>query len=128
MSKNINQILSWDKPKKAESVEEWKKRSADGAPPGVYHPNMSQEDNLKWKAKKIGGEDPRVEIRKSFYHSNGKQYPNNRCYASQCLIVVRKKTTDEPQVLISTNGKMGMTLGDALDLNEAIKEALEELL
>ena len=121
-------ILSWDKPKKKMPVEEWKKISADGAPPGVYTPNMSQDDNLKWKAKKIGGEDPRVEIRKSFYHSNKKQYPNNRCYGSQCLIVVRKKTGDEPQVLISTNGKMAMTFPETLDLNEAIKEAMEALL
>ena len=29
------QILSWETPKKKMPVEDWKKISADGAPPGV---------------------------------------------------------------------------------------------
>jgi hypothetical protein len=122
------QVLSWETPKKKMPVEDWKKISADGAPPGVYTPNMSKKDMLKWKAKYIGGTDPRVEIRKSFHHSNGKSYPECVNYGAQVLIVVRKKHNDEPQVLISTNGKMGMSLSDFFDLNEAVKEALEELL
>lgn len=47
-------ILSWEKPPRRTSVENWKSISADGAPPGVYSPNMSQEDRLKWKAKLVG--------------------------------------------------------------------------
>jgi len=59
-------ILSWDKPKKAMSTEQWKSISADGAPPGVYVPNMSREDDLKWKAKLTGQRrgSPQVEIRR----------------------------------------------------------------
>lgn len=68
-------VLSWDKPQRAVSVEEWKGISADSAPPGVYTPNMSREDRLKWKAKLIRPKDtpPRVEIRKSFNMGGGAQ-------------------------------------------------------
>ena len=122
-------ILSWDKPKKKMPVEEWKKISADGAPPGVYTPNMSQEDMFKWKAKHIKGDDERVEIRKSFHWTNNKPYPNQVNYSAQMLIVIRKAPkNDQPEVLISTNGKMGMTLETCFDMNEAIKEAIEVLL
>lgn len=40
--------------------------SADGAPPGVYVPNMSDEDKEKWLAKVAYGKTdyPQAEIRK----------------------------------------------------------------
>lgn len=44
-------ILMWDTPEKVMSIESWKSISADGAPPGVYTPNMSRGDALSWKAK-----------------------------------------------------------------------------
>lgn len=61
-------VLSWDKPAKIMSIEEWKGISADGAPPGVYVSNMSEEDRKRWKAKLCGQKsenlkDLRVEIR-----------------------------------------------------------------
>lgn len=60
-------ILTWDKPKKAMPVDEWKSLSADGAPPGVYIPNMSEEDAERWRAKLVGTKrgNPQVEIRKA---------------------------------------------------------------
>ena len=36
-------ILMWDKPNKKLSRKEWEAKSADGAPPGVYSPNMSDD-------------------------------------------------------------------------------------
>ena len=67
--KNFNnmeiKVLDFGKIKKAMPHSEWEKISADGAPPGVYCPNMSVEDMHKWKAKLVGGTDPRVEIRKT---------------------------------------------------------------
>ncbi len=60
-------ILSWNKPEKVMTTEQWEDISADGAPPGVYVPNMSKEDQLKWKAKLTGKKFgyPQVEIRRN---------------------------------------------------------------
>jgi hypothetical protein len=98
-------ILSWDKPAKAMSHEEWEAISADSAPPGVYTPNMSKEDMLKWKAKKIG---QRVEIRKT----------------AGAQILIRVTLED---VTISMNGTAKLSLREALDMSLAIAEATQVL-
>ena len=60
-------LLSFDKPKKVRSAEEHNKMfSSDSGIAGTYVPNMSKEDQLKWKAKHIKGDDERIEIRKEF--------------------------------------------------------------
>ena len=62
----MKSVLMWEKPEKVMSVEAWKSISACGAPPGVYTPNMSEEDMFKWKAKlvgKLGEIEEVVEIR-----------------------------------------------------------------
>ena len=129
-------VLSWDKPKRAMTIESWKGISADSAPPGVYTPNMSDEDKMKWKAKGFGGEDPRVEIRKSFHFCklNGKQdeiggrkYAKYNNYGSQVCVVVRLDDTYEPNVLMSANGKIPMTFAELKQLEEGISEAVEYL-
>ena len=120
-------ILNWDKPKKKISTEEWLSISADGAPPGVYVPNMSDKDNLKWKGKVIGGNDPRVEIRKGFHFHNGKKYPDCVNYGAQTLIIIRLVSLDQPNVVISTNGKIGMSFNELNEMNLAIQEAIEVL-
>jgi hypothetical protein len=58
-------ILSFAKPKKVKSTEEWKSNQADSAPPGTYVSNMSQDDKLRWKAKLTGTRsgNHRIEIR-----------------------------------------------------------------
>ena len=116
-------ILHWDKIPKSISTQEWMKISADSAPPGVYTPNMSKDDMLKWKAKFISGKEKRVEIRKSFLWSNKEKYPNNKNYSSQVLIVVRLNPTDDPDILISTNGKIAMSNVESISLQMAIEEA-----
>lgn len=58
-------ILKWDNPSKIMFIKEWKNISADSAAPGVYVPNMSNDDIWKWKAKLKGHKSnhPQVEIR-----------------------------------------------------------------
>lgn len=58
-------ILSFAKPKKAMSNEDYASISADSAPPGVYTGNMSQADRLRWKAKLVGSRsgNHQIEIR-----------------------------------------------------------------
>lgn len=116
-------VLSFDKPEKVLSTEEWKKISADGAPPGVYRPNMSKDDMIRWKAKRINRntENERIEIQKTFYWNNGKSYPDHEGYSAQAKIVVQKK---EPRILMSTNGKMAMSAVEVVEFQQAIQEAL----
>ena len=58
-------LLFWDRPEKKMSVEEWKKISFDGGPPGGYVPNISNKDVHKWRAKIIGKstKHPTIEVR-----------------------------------------------------------------
>lgn len=58
-------ILSFAKPKKVMSSEDYASISADSAPPGVYSGNMSQADLLRWKAKLVGSRsgNHQIEIR-----------------------------------------------------------------
>lgn len=125
-SNNTKKVLSWDKPEKKMSTEEWKSITADSAPPGVYTPNMSDEDNNKLKAKLIKGKDPRVEIRKSFHFTNGKKYPGSKNYFSQVLVIVRLDGK-EPNILFSTNGKIAASFLEFDDLYAGIQEAIGTL-
>lgn len=120
-------VLHWEKPERIMSVEDWKQISADGAPPGVYTPNMSKEDMLKWKATLVGKttDNPRVEIRKTFSWHNGKKYPDSVNHYCQTLIVVHKN--DHPSVLMSCNGKIAASLQEMEDMHVAIKEAKDML-
>jgi len=104
-------VLTWDKPKQVISVDEWKNICADGVPPGVYTPNMSEEDRKRWKAKLVGKttDDPRVEIRV--------------CHPCQILIVVRP----DGVARMTMNGGAEFSIQDLADFQIAIHEALEKL-
>lgn len=112
-------VLSFEKPKKTipQSVHN-ELYVSDGGVPGTWVPNMSEDDNRRWKGKAVfGGGDPRVEIRKGFsadFEIAGKDV---HCYA-QSLVVVRKDS-----VIMSLNGKAGMTKKDFSDLVKAVDEA-----
>ena len=61
-------ILRWDKPKKVMTAQQWGEHYGfDGGPIGGYAPNMSEADQLSWKAKITGKKlgFPQVEIRKT---------------------------------------------------------------
>lgn len=127
----MEQILMWENPQKIMSTEAWKSITADGAPAGVYTPNMSKSDMLKWKAKLIKGKNPRVEIRKTFQKSNGKKYPETHIgVCCQALIIVSLEDIEGMKncsVLVSMNGKCGMSLSEVIELDKAIIEATEVL-
>jgi hypothetical protein len=106
-------ILTWapyygrpDGIERVMSTEEWENLSADGAPPGVYTPNMRREDMFKWKAKHVRGKDPRVEIRKTV----GRYV--------QVLIVVR-----DSGVTMSMNGTASFDNEEFNQLDQVIGEA-----
>ena len=107
-------VLRWDRPPRAMSTAEWKAISADGAPPGVYTPNMSDTDKLTWKAKLAGGKDPRAEIRKTV--TAGYHY-------AQVLIVIRPDQT----VTVSGNGTMCFSQKEWAELAAAVEEARHAL-
>lgn len=115
----MTSVLSWDEPKKSRPTEEHNETFvADGAPPGTYVPNMSEEDKEKWKAKQIGGKDPRIEIHKTAKgkaRGSEKQGP----YA-QVKLVVRP----DRSVRFSANGKAEL---DVLELIQSLDEAYTEL-
>lgn len=60
-------VLMWERPRRVMSKEQHQSISADGAPPGVYIPNMSRADRLRWKAKLTGTrrKKPQIELRRN---------------------------------------------------------------
>lgn len=127
-------VLTWDKPPQALETEDWKRISADGAPPGVYHPNMSPEDMLLWKAKIVGTRqgDPRVEIRKTVIGSEpyGSGRPERRWTAcAQMLMIVWPPSSDgRSRVRISLNGTADFSPREHAELERAVHEAQNALI
>ncbi len=106
--KNI--ILSFDKPKKVKTTKQHNELySSDCGCPGTFIPNMSEKDNLKWKAKHIQGDNERIEIRKSIG-------------GTQLLIVVFKKKNN---IKISMNGALYLSFLHYKELQNAIRESFE---
>lgn len=126
-------ILSFDKPKKLRSTKDHNdKHTSDSGVDGTYVPNMSKTDQEKWKAKKIGGTDPRVEIRKTINgydptlryqkkDKKGKPVPN--CGA-QILAIVRPDCS----VILSSNGRMAFDAVTWSELDLAIVEAVKSMI
>lgn len=103
-------ILDFEKPKKLRSTANHNDEyQSDSGIAGTYVPNMSEEDKLKWKARKIGGTVPRVEVRKTLR-------------GVQLLAVVYRD-----EVKLSANGRMAFSLGEWQQLIAAVGEAREEL-
>lgn len=115
-------ILDFTKPKKLRSTEEHNEMyQSDSGVAGTYVPNMSKEDEQKWRGKQIGGQDPRIEIRKTIHHHDPvKNWATN----SQILIVVRPDGT----VKMSANGAMFFDFKTWTELHAAVQEAREKLL
>lgn len=121
-------IIDFERPKKVLPTKKHNaKYSSDSGIPGTFVPNMSEDDMVKWKGRHFRGNDERIEIRKTFQWTNGKPYPDGRNYYSQVLIVVRKNPINDPAVVISTNGKVGMNISEYQQFTEAINEANEIL-
>lgn len=107
-------VLYWGTPAKAAPPEEWEEISADGAPPGVWTPNMSRPDMLRWKAKLIRGkrkaDGMRIEVRKTVE-------------GAQLLMVVFEDGTMQ----VSANGKLFLRAEDWMDMKLAVAEARDSL-
>ena len=104
-------LLDFTKPERVRSREAHEKMfSSDCGVPGTFVPNMSEEDADKWRAKQIGGEDPRIEIRST--------RPG-----AQMLAVVRK----DGSVALSANGKMEFDATAWQEFRDAVQEAWERL-
>lgn len=123
-------ILSWDKPKKAKTTAEWANDGGfDGGPVGGYLPNMSKEDEKKWKAKLVGKttDHPQVEIRKTvncqllLIVSLGKGY--NYKYYKANPTPRDGYSTKGINVHLSTNGALQLTFKEMQEMNEAVEEA-----
>lgn len=99
-------LLSFDKPAKLRPTTEHNAlHQSDSGVAGTYVPNMSMDDSLKWRAKRITGKDPRVEIRKTLK-------------GSQMLLVVRPH-----EVTMSTNGRLSFSWVEFDQLEKAVSEA-----
>ena len=119
-------LLNFTKPKQILPPEEYI---------GTYVPNMSVKNMRKWKAKKIGGNDPRIEIRKSIEGFDpiieknrvkrgwGGNKTKTNCSA-QILLIVRP----DASVVMSANGRMAFDEKHWKELQEARQEAIQELL
>lgn len=119
-------ILSFAKPDRVRSVEEWKNdNSADGAPPGVYVPNMSKGDQLLWKAKVVGTRsgDHQIEIRSMAPGSNLVVIVNGSMPNRDKALRYQKALEETPHsIKISANGPTFYTK----ELWEAFQKAISE--
>jgi hypothetical protein len=137
-------ILSFEKPKKVRSTEEHNKMySSDCGVAGTFVPNMSKEDELKWKAKHIKGDDERVEIRKTLGGSNvliivyknsynppypdypecGYNHPAYKDLYAKYQKEEKEWRKSHNEIQISTNGKIDMNFIDMVEVMKAITEA-----
>jgi hypothetical protein len=100
-------LISWKTPKKMRPTAEHNAMyQSDTNIAGTYVPNMSEEDAEKWRGKLIGGDDPRVEVRRRTENW------------TQIVLVVRPRE----QIRLSMNGPI---VGEAVILRELAK-VLEE--
>ena len=115
-------LLCWDEPKKVRSTEEHNREFSCEVADGAYVSNMSKEDCYKWKAKKIGGKDLRIEVRKT---TEGKKvfkhgYHNSTIGQAAVLIVARS----DGSILMSMNGKALFDTDELKQVLQEIKEAM----
>lgn len=103
-------VLYFDSVNRKYSKSDWVGITADGAPPGVYTPNMSQEEAERWRAKHIGGKRERVEVRKQVWGVN--------------LVMNVYK---DGALSISANGRIKMNPTEANEFMSAIREAMDIL-
>jgi hypothetical protein len=122
-------ILDFDKPRKLRSAEEHnEEHQSDANVAGTYVPNMSAKDMKKWKAKRIGGDDPRIEIRKTVEGTDpslqkrlqGRGWESEHVghCSAQILAIVRKGG-----VIMSANGRMVFDAKTWAELVHVVAEA-----
>jgi hypothetical protein len=114
-------ILDFHQPKKVRPTDKHNKmHQSDASAAGTYVPNMSDKDRAKWKARQIGGQDPRIEIRKTVRGID--PYPRAGHCAAQVLIIVRPD-----RVIMSTNNRIVWDNQTFAELMQAVEEARKRL-
>lgn len=136
-------IVMWDKPQRVLAKEDWLNISADSAPPGVYSPNMSDEDRERWKGKLVGTklEHPQVELRKTFcaHFPAAPGETHGHGAATNVVIIISMKggfqykyinrvSSKNYNVLIAMNGNAVMTFAGLDEMKKAIDEAINKLI
>lgn len=119
MQRRDGEVLSWGTPAKAMTTQAWQRISADGAPPGVYTPDMAEADMRAWKAKMAGQRTPgelRVEIRKTAVGKGTGKRPT--AYAQVLLLVYA-----DGEVRVSGNGTMAFSGDEWREFQRAVAEA-----
>lgn len=109
-------------------VEKWKSISADGAPPGVFTSNMSDDDKLRWKARLVGSKsgDHEIEIRSQKPMANLVAVVNGTMpgYDPKAPL----SWTGKPgQIKLSANGPMYFDPDVWADFTRAVHEARQVL-
>lgn len=120
----MNKILSFAKPKKVLSTEEHNNNySSDSGVAGTYVPNMSKEDNERFKAKHIKGSDERVEIRVGINGVNVliKVFKHKKKTKNDDW---RERQNDHNEIQMSMNGKLDIDYDVWEQLHDATEEAL----
>ena len=131
----MDKLLMWDKPQKAQSVTDWKNSYGfEDGPAGGYVPNMSDQDAARWKAKLVGKTTPypQVEIRKTsgstqllmivslgqgYNYKSYKAVPSSRgAYATQGV-----------NVHMALNGGLQLTFEEMHQMHAVVQEAKEYL-
>lgn len=133
-------ILMWEKPEKIMTTESWRaSHSSDCDVPGTYTPNMSPEDEKRWKARLIGkGEFARVEIRRlgavvtvalgaGFGSKKEPVYKDGEWPPTHHKKIEPLPETVGVNVQIKTGRVIDLTWNQLAELNSAIKEAREAL-
>ena len=146
-------ILSFEKPKRLRKTSEHNKMySSDSGIPGTYVPNMSKEDEKKFKAKHIRGDHERIEIRVTLGGANvnifvfkNKYFPDfpdwpdydeyfkgmdDPAYIEARKVYYEKEKNfknSHNEIMISTNGKIAISFEQMGMINEAIEEARQIL-
>lgn len=126
-------ILDFGKPKKLRPAAEHNAmHSSDSGVDGTYAPNMSRKDMAKWKAKKIGGDDPRVEIRKTVEGTDPslRKQLAGRGWASSSAghgKQLRGAIVRPSGVIMSANSRMVFDNVTWAELHQAVAEAQESL-
>lgn len=106
-------VITWGKPERAMSTEEWRGLTADGAPPGVYVRNQPTDAAQKWWGQVQGTRKPplRAVLR----------------YTTQNFVYLKIVVWQNGIVHISANGTAELTREEAGQMGQAIAEAFEHL-
>ena len=135
-------LVSWDTPKKVRTPEENDRNTFDGGPKGGYVPNMSLEDQHKWKGTIVGKNTttPQIELRKTFSFST-KYVPGRPAIGNSASILIivslgggykyknmTYENTKGINIHFSTNSSIQCTFDQLQEIQIVVEEAKQKLI